>query len=421
MTIRSAKYWKDVLLQTSGNGAAQLIGIAGIPILARLYGPESFAIQSIFVQMVILLAALITFRYEYFIPLLNDEYEYRSLSAWILNCGVLLSTLFTLAFAALHFVGVWGYWGLPESLLYILAPLSALMVSLALMCQFEVQRRGDFKISALAEVVSKFFYVAGGVTLSQLSSGIGLVLTTAFGAVGKIIFLKRVFWIGVNSDLPSSRSLLRRFGTRSVGMVFSNTLLAIGGAIPLYFLGAVYDANSLGQFALVITTIFLPTGLIGTAAGNVFYQRAAQLWNEQESTAISSLWRTTVVKLAALAIPIFVIFYIISPWIYPLIFGDEWGLAGRLAQAMTLAAFFSFMAAPLDRLSLIINRGFYLPSIHGLRFLAVLGYFAIAERQSVESLVLGYSLVMAVVYLLDIVLCRALMRWVCAKEDKVFR
>lgn len=64
--VTLTRYWKDIVLQATGNSSAQVIGLLGMPVLARIYSPEDFATQNIFLQIVMFLAGLMTWRYEYF-------------------------------------------------------------------------------------------------------------------------------------------------------------------------------------------------------------------------------------------------------------------------------------------------------------------------------------------------------------------
>lgn len=414
MTVSSLRYWKDVLLQASGNSVAQLIGIAGIPILARLYSPEFFAVQGVFIQLVMLFAAIVTLRYEYFTPLLNDESEYRFMSSWLYRTGLSIALILCCILMLLEVYSFWEWAGIVSSTLYVGAPFTAFLISISYFYQFEVQRRNDFKKSAIAEVAAKVCYVSSGAALSVLASGAGLIMTTAFGALGKILALRQLALPYSKDDFLRAAPVISRFRARSVAMVFSNIVLSASSALPVFYIGSNYGANNLGQFTLVMATIFLPSGLIGAAVGNVFYQRAAVLWNERECTVLIDLWTRTISKLLLGSLPIFALIYMVSPWAYPFVFGDEWGAAGQMAQALCIASLFAFIAGPLDRLTIVINVSWYLPLIHLIR-LALIVILVAAFNQSLQDFLFFYSVLMSVVYALDIMFARVLL-WLRSSE-----
>lgn len=92
---RVSSYWRDVAWQFSGSSLAQLVGIAGLPVLTRLYTPEDFAVQSLFLQVVTYATAVVTWRYEYFVQLPKSEDDVRALNRLVLILGcmtVLIAT-----------------------------------------------------------------------------------------------------------------------------------------------------------------------------------------------------------------------------------------------------------------------------------------------------------------------------------------
>src|SRR4051794_6277790 len=92
---RLSSYWKDVAWQLSGTSLAQLVGIAGLPVLTRMYGPEDFAVQSLFLQVVTFGTAIVTWRYEYFVQLPKLDEDVRALNRLVLVLGCIAVLAFT--------------------------------------------------------------------------------------------------------------------------------------------------------------------------------------------------------------------------------------------------------------------------------------------------------------------------------------
>lgn len=405
-----SSYWKDVFFQASGNSVAQIIGILCMPILTRLYSPEIFAMQAIFIQIVTLLAAFITFRFEYFLQLLDDVNQSYSFILFIICLGFLMTLILTLVIVSLKATDLLGNFNIVISSVFYLAPITAYFICLSIAIQHEAERRGDFKSTSISAVSSKLSYVSSGVILSLFLNSIGLILTTLFGAIGKIIALRRYFLLFFHNirSVSINTSLINNYIARSKGMVASNTILSFSALLPMFFISKQYGAEFLGQFSLVIATVFIPSGLIGSAVGSVFYQRSARLWNVKAYFELKKLWLETVTKLLIFAIPTYLIIYLISKWAYPFIFGQIWLEAGKIAQLMSLAAFFSFLAGPLDKLSLVLSVAYYLPAIHIVRLLLIslIIFFAYFLKLNEIDFILVFSIGMSLIYLVDIVLCR---------------
>lgn len=401
----SSGYWRDIVHQASGNSAAQAIGLLGIPVLARIYSPEDFALQNIFLQVVMFLAGLMTWRYEYFFQLLSGGSQAKRLFIWIVKLGVVFGIILTFVLYLFgHEVSVFlGGNGLDFYL--VLAPLAAFFVSVALALQHNVQREGFFKISAASEVAGKLSYIGCGILLAPFGT-IGLVVTNALSAFGKICFLWRRL-IGLLSAKVSADKSERhpRFlhAKGASAMVLSHVFLTIGTAAPIFFISHQFGVATLGQFTMVMATIFLPSGLLGLAIGQVFYQRAAKYF--QESKDIKALWWETVKRLFLFGFPIYSVATLFSGFIYPLVLGAQWEIAGQYAQVFSVAAFFSFLSTPLDRVSLILRINIYLPLIHLFRMLSSIGVMAGAAFYKLDFMVylLLMTCQMSIVYLVDMV------------------
>lgn len=408
--IKKSSYWNDILLQASGNSIAQAIGILGMPVLTRLYSPDIFAIQAVFIQVVVFLTAFISFRYEYFLQLLDDIEQSYSFILFIMCIGFLMTLVLTLIILLLNVTNFFGLYNLTISGFFYWAPITAYFVCISIAIQHEAQRQGEFKVTSIAEVSSKVSYIASGAILVIFLNGLGLILTTIFGAIGRLVTLRQyviLFFTNIKK-ITINKELIKSYKGRSGGMVFSNTILSFSGLLPMLFISKQYGVTTLGQFSLVMATVFLPSGLIAKAVGNVFYQRSAQLWNTRNHIELKKLWKDTLIKILIFAIPTYSIIYLISPWAYPFIFGNIWLQAGEIAQVMSLAAFFSFLAGPLDRISLVLGIGYYLPLMHIIRLImicsAIISVF-ILDIKAVDFILI-FSIGMSLIYIFDIVLCR---------------
>lgn len=398
-------YWRDIVLQASGNSIAQVVGLLGIPVLARVYSPEDFALQNIFLQMAIFLSGVMTWRYEYFFQLLTGSAQAKLLVIWIVKLGFFTGLIFTLVLYCFgHSIAQFSGAEALSPYLF-LAPLTAFFISVALGVQHSVQKEGAFKVSAASEVVGKLSYVGSGLLLSPIGS-IGLVLTTFFSAFGKILYMRRrlieLFSLKVEA-VPQQEHPRSLHAKGANAMVLSHVFLTISSAAPIFFISYQYGVQTLGQFTMVMATIFLPSGLLGVAIGQVFYQRAAQYFQTEQD--INHLWWGTVKKLVFFGFPIYALAIILSGYIYPLILGSQWEIAGKYAQIFSVAAFFSFISTPLDRVSLILRVNAYLPIMHLLRMIAtgITMLLAVYCDLSFVGYLVLLTCQMSLLYLMDMV------------------
>ncbi|WP_410481560.1 oligosaccharide flippase family protein [Pseudomonas plecoglossicida] len=415
-----SSYWRDIFLQASGNTVAQVIGVLGIPVLSRLYAPQEFAVQNIFLQLVMFFAGVMTWRYEYFFQMLKDDGQARRLLYGVMKLGVGTGVVLTVVMYIFSAEIAQALSVQRGASVLVVAPLSAFLVSLALALQHNAQRTGAYKVSAISEVFGKTAYIASGAVLAAVTTS-GLIFTTLFSALGKIgallpysknlVFAPRASMIGALSPL-------KKHAGGAHALVMSHLLVTISGAAPIFYISAVYGTEILGQFSMVMATIFLPSGLIGAAIGQVFYQRAAS--HSDEPQVIRGLWQTTVRKLALVGVPIYLCAGILSPWLYPIVLGGQWQDAGLYAQFLVVAAFCAFISTPLDRVSLVLRLNWYMPTLHVFRLLATVMLLVIAQFYSLDfqDFLLLYVMQVSLVYLVDLFFAKFLIAHAVSKSVK---
>tara|TARA_B100000686_G_scaffold320193_1_gene371607 strand:+ start:1118 stop:2410 length:1293 start_codon:yes stop_codon:yes gene_type:complete len=384
--IRNSPYLRDISFQASGNTIGQIIGIVSLPILTRLYSPSDFAVLNLFTQVVMLMNILLTLRLEYFInlPKENDN-------VYLLLKGILVIGFSTLIFwsGVVHFFSTDISKLLNEPLLsdwLILAPITALFMSISIAIQHLHQRNEHYKISGFSEIISKLGYVFSGVIgYLILPKSLGLMLAIIFSNFVKgaylVTSLKKSIIKKVFLSFESCRAIgktLFKYSYLSSSLTFSHIMLAFTTAIPVIFISNFYGKEILGQFSLVIATIYLPSSVLGIAIGQVYYQRAAKRYANGNN--FNDLWKETANFLLVFGIPIYLFIGFLSPYAYPIIFGAEWYEAGQYATIVSISAFFGFITVPLDRGCLVTNRGWYVMLYHSLR---VLTTFLIALLTSI--------------------------------------
>jgi teichuronic acid exporter len=288
----------------------------------------------------------------------------------------------------------------------VLAPISAWFLSISVGLQQLIQRKQDFRASGYSEVLSK-----GGYVLSALSGVLwlpqiwGLLISSGFGAAAKAFWLWRRLKIShsslSNKFESTNTKILQPYAKLAGAMSFSNILGMITTALPMIFIAKIYGANTLGQYGLVISTLYLPAGLIGKAIGQVYLQRASQLYSDGQR--IDNLWRSTISKLIKIGIPLYLFVSLASPWAYPFFFGSKWYPAGEYAMLLSLAACLSFITSPLDRTCLIVNAWWYAPIWHSTRALATIlvAFLASYYTWSFDSYLIAMTIQTCALYLVD--------------------
>jgi len=110
-----------------------------------------------------------------------------------------------------------------------------------------------------------------------------------------------------------------------------------------------YSVASLGQFNLAWTCLEVPLALINAAVGQVFFHKLATLQPGQ----MRPLVRQVIKRVLMIGTAPFVLLFIVSPWLFPLLFGSHWGESGDFARALTPWLFILLVTSPLSNLFVV--------------------------------------------------------------------
>jgi O-antigen/teichoic acid export membrane protein len=398
----------DISWVAAINALAQGIGVLAMPLLTRLYGPSDFAQLNIFTNCVAFATVLLSLRYEYMVQLTNDHRDARAVLFAVAALGVVgcVVSIPVIWWFRLPLAEAAGNAQLASSLVFV--PVTAALICTSLALQHVTQRDQQFKTSSVSDIVSRLCYV-GAALVGRLVSptAAGLIATGGAGAIGKIAWLgargrRQSVEGGSGIEWSRVREVLGRYRRLSTSLAFSGLMLTLTGLIPSILISHAYGSQTLGQFALVVSTNFLPSSLLGAAIGQVYYQRAASRWSEGND--FIDLWRITVRKLLAIGLPVYGAMALLSPWLYPLVFGRAWAEAGIFASILSVAAFFAFLSGPLDRSCLIVSAWRYIPAWHVARTVttALVAGVAVLAHLSPRTFLILLSLQMTLMYAIDL-------------------
>jgi O-antigen/teichoic acid export membrane protein len=344
-----------VLTLLTGTGLAQLIALAASPLLSRLFAPEDFGVFALFQSVVALLAILATGRYELAIvlPESDDDGWQLLLLALAIAVGVTGLSLAVVALGGEWIAQASGHAALAPWL-YLL-PLSVALTALVNTLGCWSNRRRQYAQLAGNRVVQSAGGVAATVGLGAAGwAAPGLLLG---GALGQAIAAALLGWQARGDARPADRPRLRALARQYLNFPRINLphalLDALQASALLAVMGAAFGSQVLGWYAFALRIARTPLAMLGASVGQVFQQRAAQLWNEGGDLA--GLARRTTSKLALFALP-FIALMLFAPDLFAWAFGAEWREAGAQARLLSPWMVLSFLTSPLSQLPLVVGQ-----------------------------------------------------------------
>jgi O-antigen/teichoic acid export membrane protein len=358
-------YLKNIRWQGMGNTVAQVVNILSLPIISRLFTPGELGMLNMFVEALAFVSIVMSFRVEHVVMLPRKDREADELFAFVFSFGVLSCTVCTALFAVVAVLGVvpsdYRIWAL-------LLPVTAFFMVFSQAAQQLSQRSADFMHSGLSEAVNRFSnslfsIIAGAFGATGLVLGIAVAIGFLFKSLTFFSLLSNLSTNLLRAVLVGLRRIRRQGLQRLLGsLIVSHGMLAVTSIMPLWFIAERWGNDYVGYFSLVLSTLALPTRLLGTAVGQVFYQRASSTFAAEKP--FRKLLVSNAKLLILIAVPGFSIVFFFGPFLYPFVFGQEWAIAGQVAQYYVFAATLSFLSVPFDRSGLIVNAWWYGPSWH---------------------------------------------------------
>lgn len=406
--ILNSDFLRRVITLAGGTAIAQVIAILSLPILTRLYGPEAFSQLAVYVSVITIVASIACLCFEYAIPLPKSE----RMAASLCVLSIAITLLITVVVSAIVFVfpsAINNITGNKINDYLWLLPLGVFFVGLYNALQYWSSRNKKFKLIAETRVAQSlggtgiklgFGYFGGAATIGLI---FGQMLAQGAG------FLRLGFAL-----VKEDRKLFSKIKLRYLYLSFHRykqfpkfTTLEVlsnngGIQVPIILIAAYTVGGEAGQLMVAMQLLSIPMGLIGGAVSQVYLAEGADRYhngdlNDFTKNTIKSLAKIAIVPLAGAAL--------ISPFMMPLLLGEEWHRTGMLVSWMVPWFFVQFITSPVSTALYITNNQkiAFMLQLFGLiiragavLFVALYFNYFIAETYALSGLVF-YFIYLAVI------------------------
>lgn len=357
--IRGNEFYKNVLTLFSGSFIAQLIPFLITPILTRLYPADAFGIYVLYSSNVAVPQIFATLQYELAIVLPKRDNEAINMLALSLALSVIISLLL-LIIIILFYPWILRLFNLQIGKWLYLIPASVFLQGLFQSFSFWSIRKKDFKVISINRVNKS-------VSSSVLQVAAGALKFKNFGLIGGMIFgqvVQSCFYI--YSIFRHYSQLFRFISRRKIIFVarkyrqipLLNTVMDLmntfSNQLPVFLLTPYFGPATVGLYGLAYKVTASPTEIIRVSVKQVFFQNASEIFNNRQD--LLAYVKKTYLRLFKISIVPFLILFLISPYVYGPVFGEEWKEAGRYAQILVPWLFLIFLNSPLTSMLTILTR-----------------------------------------------------------------
>lgn len=399
---------RNVLKIGSGNMLAQLLSLAVVPLLTRLYSPESYGAFAVYLALVSTLFPVATLRFHAALVLPERREDAHTLLG-IALLSVVGSALVLGAIVAVVVQRGWVPWEWTVAgvtgLLW-LAPLNVMVLGAGQVVSFWAVREKQFGASAVARVTESFVDRIASLSFGAVAqaNAMGLVGGRMLGSAAAATYLFTASLRPALSAIwdtfhPSDMlRLARRY--RHFALVSTWATLCDGASrqMPAVLMGVLFPPAVAGFYGLAVQVVNVPILIVGDAIASVFFQRAAE--SRAQSSKLAHDTFRLVDSMLCVVIPLTLVLTFLGAPLFRVIFGQDWEAAGAYAQILAIGFLFSFLHRPLcilfDVLELQTQRLWFDAGVLVSRVAAMVG--AAAVTHSPESVLIALTVTSAVLY-----------------------
>ncbi|QIL39215.1 oligosaccharide flippase family protein [Pedobacter sp. HDW13] len=350
-SIFENKFVKSVSILASGSIISQLVVLASSTALSRLFSVSDFGYLSLFTSISTFFAVLSTGRFELAIGLPESDSESKKIIQLIIYTGSTIAGIYFVGIVFLKdLININDSTGFLHSPTAYLAPIYIFFVAIYSALGYWFQRKKDYKLIAFSSSLQVIATALISIVFGLLHFSHGMIYSLLFGIAISTLFLffKDRELSRLNEDKSSVLQVMKKYIYFPKYMIVSDlSLSASQQFIPIIF-SALYNATTVGFFAMANRIIRLPNILITSSIGNVFRNEAID--EIRKSGNCKALYLSTLKKLAIISGPIYLAIFIVAPYIFLFFFGAQWVTAGYYARILCLMLAIEFVVLPLNTL-----------------------------------------------------------------------
>lgn len=404
------EFARNVLHLVRGTTIAQALPILISPLLTRLYSPEDFGMLAIYISLLSILGVLATGKYELAIVLPEKEEDSIQL-VWLTSIISLFSSLLLFLILILMNDRVINHYNLSENyniLIYFL-PASIFIYGNIQALNFYLNRNKLYKGMSLTKVINNFGAGVSQISVSGVMPNIGLVFGYLFGQISGLIYLTlftKNRYNKVRSSIeklskPNFNDMCRVAKEYKVFPILnapSSLLNSASVQLTPILISSIFSTTVTGFFSLAQRILQMPMSLLGSSISQVYFQKANQLKNNK--TELRKLTVNINQKLLLIGIIPMVIMIVFGEYLFQVIFGSDWLVAGTYAKYLVPWIYVVFVSSPLSHLLTVLHKQKQLLFFNVLLFISRVGCILISAYifQNASDVIIIYSMVGAITW-----------------------
>ncbi|MEF9898233.1 MAG: oligosaccharide flippase family protein [Pseudomonas sp.] len=386
-----------VLLGTMG---AQLISLAVMLLLVRLYSPQDIGSFSVWLSIATIIAVLVTGRYEMALFSGESLEDTPAIIKLVLQLTFFLSLLvsgmvFVSAFYIERVPVIVRDFGFALAAVVFGMGINKVVISL-LTLQQSFNKLGIARVAlagsvAIAQVLAGWMSIGvAGLIYGQVA---GVLLATLFACFW---FEKKLLIKCWNTSSIEVFATAKRYINFPKFSLPADLLNTIASQVPVILIAFRFGTEPAGWFALTLRMMGAPIALLATSVLDVFKEQAARDYRANGNCL--GIFLKTFKVLGVLAFFPFAAFAFLGEWAFGFFFGEQWTESGRYAVLLIPMFYMRFVVSPLSYTIYIAQRQKIDLAWQVVLLGLTLSCFLLPD--SIDSALWSYSIGYAIMYLI---------------------
>ena len=399
--VKSDNFLKDTNILLIGTIVSQIIVIATVPILSRIFSPTDYGLLTLFNSILVITANIVTLSYPIRIILPKKYLESLQLViiSILLSLGIgiillLLSFLLPNSFINLINVGILGRW-LPFAII------GGILLSITNTLNYWFNRNSLYKKIAILQVTQSIILTFFSLVVGFLSIVDGLVLAQIFAfSTSIIIFILFSELKYKKENFLGLIKIAKKHKNAPKYLYPGNLLDILTSQLPFLLITLWFTQEMTGHYRMAYSCLNLPAALFGSAIAQIFYKRFTKVW--PDAAAAKLLLKKTWLFLFAIGPPAFLIIALAGETIFSFVLGSSWKIAGSMASILSIMCLFSLLHSPTSTTVLAIgNENLYMfynvATLFGRTLSLYIGYLQ-NDLLFGLKLLIAFEIIMIIIY-----------------------
>lgn len=349
--LEKNSFLRAITVLVGGTAAAHAITAIAMLFLSRMYSPADFGTLAVLTAVVSTVSVAACLRYDIAVALPHENNDSLALLVISVSTAAIISTV---AYALLHMITqpIVNLISVPALLeVNWLIPVGVFASAVWSSLQSWHIRQRSYNIIAKARMGQSLAMSAAQIMAALMGIGtIGLLIGPLVGFAVSAITL----YIYGHERISSLKKDVSREGIKRNLIQYKNypvysTWEALsnqaGIQLPIVVIAAAASTTEAGSLALAILVLQAPMGILGAAIGQVYLSNAPE---ENKKGRLAEYTLEIAKKLSKVGVAPLIGIGILSPILFPLIFGANWERAGWLVSWMTPWFILQFIVSPIS-------------------------------------------------------------------------